>query len=385
MATINGTCDERFASVRDTMAGNLDSGADIGSSVAVYLDGELVVDLWGGTITDLDGNKGEWQQDTLVNVFSTTKTMCNLSALVLADRGEIDLDAPVATYWPEFKSNGKEGVLVKHLLSHTAGLSGFEEQVTEADLYDWDKCCELLAAQAPWWTPGDGSGYHAVTQGYLVGEVVRRVTGQSLGTFFRTELAEPLGADFHIGTRAECDPRVARLIPAPPAAAPPGTNPDSVLFKTFRSPQVRAEASWTEPWRRAEIPAANGHGNARSVARVQSIVSHGGEVNGKRFLSPATIERIFESQSSTPDRVLGLAIDFGIGYGIVGAGLPVMPTEKGCFWGGWGGSLVVNDLTHRMTVAFVMNKMGEGTTGDARGAGIMWAAGGSLDSDPVNG
>lgn len=380
MATINGYCDERFTSVRDTMAGNLDSGADVGSSVAIYLDGELVVDLWGGTVTDLDGNEGAWQQDTLVNVFSTTKTMCNLSALLLHDRGEIDVDAPVATYWPEFKANGKENISVKHLLSHTAGLSGWEEPITLEDLYDWDKCCELLAAQAPWWTPGDGAGYHAVTQGYLVGEVVRRVTGQSLGTFFRTEIAEPLGADMHIGTPAECDARIARLIPPPAPVIDASTlDPESVMVKTMRNPQVRAEASWTEPWRRAEIPAANGHGNARSVARVQSIVSHGGEVDGKRFLSAKTIDRIFESQSSSPDRVLMLPLNYGIGYGIVSPSLPVIPSERACFWGGWGGSVMVNDVAHRMTVAFVMNRMGEGTTGDARGVGVMWAAGGVVN------
>lgn len=361
------------------MAGNLDSGADVGSSVAIYLDGELVVDLWGGNVTDLDGNEGEWQENTLVNVFSTTKTMCNLSALVLADRGEIDLDAPVATYWPEFKANDKENVLVKHLLSHTAGLSGWQEPITAEDLYDWDKCCELLAAQAPWWTPGDGGGYHAVTQGYLVGEVVRRVTGQSLGTFFRTELAEPLGADFHIGAPAETDARTARLIPPPEGIVPPNTDPGSVLARTFANPQVKASASWTEPWRRAEIPAANGQGNARSVARVQSIVSHGGEVNGKRFISQKTLDRIFESQSTSPDRVLQLPINYGIGYGLINASLPVIPSDKACFWGGWGGSIIVNDLANRMTVAFVMNKMGEGTTGDSRGIGVMWAAGGALN------
>lgn len=374
MATINGTCDERFTRVRDTMAGNLDSGADAGASVAIYLDGELVVDLWGGTITDLEGNEGEWQEDTLVNVYSTTKTMCNLSALLLHDRGEIDVDAPVATYWPEFKANGKENVLVKHLLSHTAGLSGWEEPMEAEDLYDWEKCTSLLAAQAPWWTPGDGAGYHAITQGYLVGEVVRRVTGQSLGTFFKAELADPLGADFHIGAPPSTDARTARLIPPPETIIPDGVDENSVLAKTFRNPNVNPTQSWEDGWRRAEIPAANGQGNARSVARVQSIVSHGGEVNGKRFLSQATIDRIFEVQSSTPDRVLTLPINHGIGYGVISASMPVIPSERACFWGGYGGSVIVNDLDHRMTATFVMNKMGGGTTGDARGIGVMWAA-----------
>ena len=150
------------------------------------------------------------ERDTLVNVYSTTKTMTNLSALICADRGLIDLDAPVATYWPEFAEGGKDGVLVRHLLAHTAGLCGFEEPMEADDLYDWEKCCARLAAQTPWWEPGTASGYHAVTQGYLVGEVVRRVTGaRSLGAFFQDEVAGPLGADFHIGTPAECDPQSA--------------------------------------------------------------------------------------------------------------------------------------------------------------------------------
>src|SRR5207253_2446913 len=137
---------------------------------------------------------------TIINVWSTTKTMTNLSALILADQGEIDLDAPVATYWPEFKANGKENVLVRHILSHTAGVPGWRTPIVVADLYDWEKATALLAADAPWWEPGTLAGYHAITQGYLVGEVIRRVTGQTVGTWFRENLAEPLGADFHIGT-----------------------------------------------------------------------------------------------------------------------------------------------------------------------------------------
>jgi CubicO group peptidase (beta-lactamase class C family) len=375
MATIQGTCDDRFIGVWNVLSGNLDSGADIGASVAIYKDGELVVDIWGGEIEDLDGNTESWDENTLINVYSTTKTMCNLSALICADRGLIDLDAPVATYWPEFKENGKENVLVRHLLGHTAGVPGFTAPMQKEDLYDWDKTCAVLAAESPWWEPGTASGYHAITQGYLVGEVVRRVTGKSLGTFFKEELAEPLGADFHIGTPAECDPRVAKLIPSPDPIIPAATDGESVAGRVFANPIVSPSESWTEPWRRAEIPAANGHGNARSVARVQSVVSHGGEVDGQRFISPEGLERIFEVQmQNQPDLVLGVPITLGIGYGLISDAMPVAPTKRGCFWGGYGGSVVVNDLENRMTVAFVMNKMGGTTTGDARGIGCVWAA-----------
>ncbi|MBA2609051.1 MAG: beta-lactamase family protein [Actinobacteria bacterium] len=375
MATIHGTCDEGFSGVRDVLSGNLDSGADVGASVAIVKDGELVVDIWGGEIEDLDGNTAPWAQDTLINVYSTTKTMCNLSALICADRGLIDLDAPVANYWPEFKANGKENVLVRHLLGHTAAVPGFTALMQKEDLYDWDKTCAVLANESPWWEPGTASGYHAITQGYLVGEVVRRVTGKSLGTFFREELAEPLGADFHIGTPPSCDPRVARLVPSPDPIIPAATDSASVAGRVFGNPIVSPAESWTEAWRRAEIPAANGHGNARSVARVQSVVSHGGEIDGKRYISAEGLERIFEVQmSGQPDLVLGVAITLGIGYGLISDAMPVAPTKRGCFWGGYGGSVVVNDLENRMTVAFVMNKMGGTTTGDARGIGCVWAA-----------
>ena len=372
MADIHGHCDDRFASVRATFEANFDSGKDVGASVSIVHEGTTVVDLWGGTIDD-DGTP--WAEDTIINVWSTTKTMTALSALVLADRGELDLHAPVATYWPEFAAEGKEGVTVAHLLSHSAGLSGWQEPMETEDLYDWDKACARLAAQAPWWEPGTASGYHAITQGYLVGEVIRRVSGRTVGTFFAEEIAGPLGADFHIGTGPEHDARVARVIPPPNALdQAAGLDADSILFKTFTNPRMDAATSWTEPWRRAEIPAAGGHGNARSVARVQSVLSHGGEVDGVRILSAAGCEMALEQQITGPDLVFGLPMTFGMGYGINSADLPIGPNPRTCFWGGWGGSVVINDFDANLTVAYVMNRMGEGTTGDDRGIGIAFAA-----------
>jgi CubicO group peptidase (beta-lactamase class C family) len=306
-------------------------------------------------------------------VWSTTKTMTALSALVLADRGDLDLHAPVATYWPEFAAEGKDAVEVRHLLGHTAGLAGWTEPMEIEDLYDWEKACARLAAQAPWWEPGTASGYHAVTQGYLVGEVIRRVCGRSVGTFFAEEVAGPLGADFHIGTGPEHDARVAKVI-APPDPLVDGLDPDSIPYRTFVNPRLHAEVSWTEEWRRAEIPAAGGHGNARSVARVQSALSHGGEVDGVRLLSAAGCDAVLEEQSKGTDLVLGVPLCLGMGYGINSAELPISPNPRACFWGGWGGSIVVNDLDANLTVAYVMNRMGEGTTGDDRGIGIVLAA-----------
>src|SRR5438270_6163097 len=294
-AEISGHCDDRFAAVQQVLQENLDSGADLGASVAVYVDGEPVVDIWGGW-TDETRTK-PWERDTLVNVYSTTKTMTALSALVLADAGELDFNAPVSTYWPEFAAAGKDAVQVRHLMSHTAGLSGWAGPMQPTDLYDWEKATSLLAAQEPWWEPGTASGYHAVTQGYLVGEVVRRITGQTLGTFFAKQIAEPLGADFHIGLDAADDARVATLMPPPSLASQIGDLPaDSIVRRTFTNPVVEVSATADREWRAAEIPAANGQGNARSVAAVQSVLADGGGARGVRLLSGAGCNPPFGGQ-----------------------------------------------------------------------------------------
>ncbi|HEY3726598.1 MAG TPA: serine hydrolase domain-containing protein [Solirubrobacteraceae bacterium] len=369
MAEIQGEYDERFAAVAETLSANLDEGVDIGASVAVVLDGEPVVDIWGG-YKDPDATE-PWERDTIVNVFSTTKTMTALCALILADRGELDLHAPVARYWPEFSQAGKERIEVRHVLGHTAGLSGWQEPVALQDLADWERCTSLLAAQAPWWEPGADSGYHAVTQGYLVGEVVRRITGVSLGRFFKETVADPLGADFHIGLPTDADPRVAPLIPPPPAEAGSAGLPE-LGVRTLSNPVITGEVAAAEWWRRAEIPAANGHGNARSVAAIQSAVACGGEVRGIRLLSQPGVEAIFEEQSNGRDLVLDVPLRFGMGFGLASETTPMGP--RGCAWGGYGGSLVVNDLDARATIAYVMNRMEGGLIGDKRGASVAMAA-----------
>ena len=371
MAEVHGRCDERFAAVRDAFAKNLDDGLDVGACAAVTVDGELVVDIWGGH-TD-EERTAPWQQDTLINVWSTTKTMTALCALILADSGELDLHAPVARYWPEFAAAGKEAVEVRHLLGHTAGLSGWAQPMTVEDLYDWEKATALLAAQEPWWEPGTASGYHAVTQGYLVGEVIRRVADVTVGEFFAKEVAGPLNADFHIGTPPECDDRVVPVIP-PSTGLGGEVDPAGIAMRTLSNPPLGAEASWDVAWRRAEIPAAGGHGNARSVALAQSVLACGGESRGVRLLSEAGCEAVLAEQAHGTDLVLGVPLRFGMGYGLPSAEVPISPSERACFWGGWGGSLVVVDLDARMSVAYVMNRMGEGTVGDTRGVSVAFAA-----------
>ncbi|MDP2291706.1 MAG: serine hydrolase domain-containing protein [Actinomycetota bacterium] len=370
---VQGSCDPRFEALRDILASGLASGADVGACTSVMLDGEMVVDLWGGFADE--ARTVPWQADTITNVWSSTKTMTALSALMLHSRGQLDFDAPVAEYWPEFAANGKAEVRVRHLMSHTSGVSAWAQPVEVSDIFDWEKSTSMLAAQAPWWEPGTASGYHALNQGHLVGEVIRRVTGTKLGEFFRTQVAEPLGADFHIGLAPSEYGRVANVIPPPPLPIDLSTlDPDMVAVKTFTGPAPDASVAWTDEWRQADIGAANGHGNARSMALVQSAISNGGVVNGVQLLDQSSIDQIFREQSNGVDLVLMMPMRFGIGFGLPGESFPLPPDRRICFWGGWGGSLVINDLDNRMTFTFAMNRMGGGTVGDERGLNLLAAA-----------
>jgi CubicO group peptidase (beta-lactamase class C family) len=373
--TLHGNIKPGFEPVGEAFLANFADGFEVGASVSVVHRGETVVDIWAGH-TDLDRTT-EWERDTITNVWSSTKTMMFLVLLELADKGALSLHDPVRVHWPEFGANGKESVTVAHLMAHTAGLPGWDRPMQPSDFYDHDLCASALAAQAPWWEPGTASGYHAISQGYLIGELVRRVTGVSLGTYFRTTFAEPLGADFHIGTPAECDARISNVIPPEPLSLA-GADPSSIPVRTFSNPGMDAAQSWETGWRRCESAAANGHGNARSLALLQSVVSHGGEAGGRRFLSAAGVEKLFEVQAEGTDLVLGIPAKFGMGYGLNSENVPISPNPRACFWGGWGGSLVVNDLDAQMTFAYVMNRMGAGTVGDLRSAGPLMATYGAI-------
>ncbi|CAN5291345.1 EstA family serine hydrolase [soil metagenome] len=354
MDLVHGHLDDRFASLGEAFASRLSDGTELGASLCVIKDGETVVDLWGGW-SDKDKTV-PWGEHTIATVWSTTKTMTNLTALVLVDRGEIDLDAPVAHYWPEFAQGGKEAVEVRHLLGHTSGIAGWDQPVTVSDLYEWEKSTAMLAAQAPWWPPGSASGYHLLNQGHLVGEVIRRVTGLSVGAFFAKEIAGPMDADFHIGLDAADAERVTPMV-MPRALPLDPLDPDSIAYRALTGPFLHARETWTDAWRTAEVPAANGHGNARSIARAQAAVSHGGAFNGVQLLSERTLDSIFEVQAEGIDLVLGVPLRFGIGYALPEDSFTHIPAGRRCFWGGYGGSLILNDLDNSMTVAYVMNKM----------------------------
>jgi CubicO group peptidase (beta-lactamase class C family) len=365
MTDIHGTCKPEFEAVRERFAQNFDEGLERGASVSVTLHGETVVDLWAG---DADGAGRPWERDTIVNCWSVTKTMSAIVMLMLEDRGILDLDAPVADSWPEFGANGKGAITMAQVLGHTAAVPGFDPVISAEDLYDWDLVAANLAGQAPWYEPGTKGCYHALSQGYVEGEVVRRVTGKTIGEWFRDEVAEPLGADFHIGLPESEEPRVGEMVPPTNSLGDlEGGDPASVGFRSLASCTVTGKEQNSRAWRAAEIPSAGGTGNARSVARVHGAIANGGTLDGVQLLSPKGVDRIFDVQWDGVIEALGIPMKLGTGFGLISPSTPLSTSERACFWGGWGGAICVIDLDLGMSVAYVMNQMAAGLVGDYRG------------------
>ena len=360
MAEVHGRCDDRFEGVRTALAQHLD-GDELGASVAVDLDGETVVDLWGGYRDE--ERTTPWTEDTIVNIWSTTKCVLALAALMLVDQGELDLDAPVGDYWPEFSAKGKKGVLVRHIMSHTSGVPAWEKPFSVRDMYDWESACERLAQQRPWWEPGTASGYHAANQGFLVGELIRRITGMTFQRFVDEEIARRLRADLQIGARLDDWSRIAPLVAPPRPVVDMDVDPDSIPVRTFTGPVMSVKATATPEWRAADLGALNGHSNARGVMRVLRTLTLG----GGDLLSAKTIDRIFEVQADGVDLVLEAPVRFGIGYALTPSeSVPYLPAGRVAFWGGWGGSMAVMDLDRRLTITYVMNRMSSGLIGSER-------------------
>lgn len=370
-AQVRGHCDARFAAVRRAFEESFRERGELGAAVAVTVGGEAVVDLWGGWADA--AHTRPWEQDTLVNVWSTTKGPVALCAHILADRGLLDLDAPVATYWPEFAAAGKEKVLVRHLLSHRAGLAGLREPHSLEQLCDWELTTQRLAATQPWWEPGTTSGYHALTYGHLVGEVVRRVSGLMPGAFLEREVTGPLGIDFRIGLPEEDYGRVAEL-DQPPVAA---SSEQAAVFAQLApaaiaavtNPAVSAAGALTPGWRAAEIPAANGHGTARAVAELYGVFAGRGSYGGKRILSPEAAERVREGQGSCRDLVLGAGLgetEAGLGLWLSGPNGSYGPNPRAFGHDGFGGSCGLADPEAQVSMGYVMNRMGPHIADDPR-------------------
>ena len=376
---VDGHCDERFAAVRSAFEENFRERGELGAAVTVSVDGEVVVDLWGGWADA--ARTRPWERDTLVNVWSTTKGPTALCAHILADRGLLDLDAPVATYWPEFAAAGKEKVLVRHLLSHRAGLSGLREPHSLEQLYDWEFTTGRLAATEPWWEPGTASGYHAFTYGFLVGEVVRRVSGRLPSAFLAQEVTGPLGIDFTIGLPEKEAGRAAELV-QPPAAS---SSEQAAIFSqltpaalaALANPPVGAAEANAPEWRAAEIPAANGHGTARAVAALYGVFAGRGSYDGRRVLSPAAAERVREGQGSCRDLVLGAGLDaeteIGLGLWLSGTNGSYGPNPRAFGHDGFGGSCGLADPESGLSLGYVMNRMGPHIANDPRKMALIEA------------
>ncbi|QIV85395.1 class A beta-lactamase-related serine hydrolase [Mycolicibacterium frederiksbergense] len=367
MGNVDGHFAPEFAALAETLDRAIAADEECGAAIAIDVDGESVVDIWGGH-TDA-ARTTPWTADTIVNVWSSTKNVTALAGLMLIDRGLIEAHTPVAEVWPEFAANGKQHIEFRHLLTHSSGLSAWEQPVTTEDVLDWDKATSMLAAQAPWWEPGTATGYHALTHGHLIGEVLRRVTGRTLKRFVAEEIAGPLGADFQIGSAPQDDGRTAEIIaPADPfEGIPPMDQWTEQMFKTFAGPAPDPLIANTAAWRAADVGAANGHTNARALTKILSAISLGGTVDGVQLLRPQTVERIFETQIEGPDLVLaGHHLRMGLGFGLPSPAIGYIPDGKICFWGGWGGSWESMNPDRRTTIAYVMNKMGPGIEGSAR-------------------
>lgn len=373
---IEGTVAPRFAAVREAFAESFRSRGELGASVAVVVDGKLEVELWAGA-TDKSRVR-PWTQDTLVNVYSTTKGWLSLCLHRLVEEGEIDLDAPVARYWPEFRASA---VRVHMLLDHTAGLPAIREPLPPEALFDWTVMTTALAAEEPWWEPGTKHGYHPVTFGWLVGELVRRVSGQTPGAYFRDHVARPLGLDAHIGLAEADDARCADLRPLPRVAGSAPTlleqimmDPSSMTARAFTNPisMVLPGTVTSRAWRGAELPSVNGHATAAAIARLYGALARGGELDGVRLLGRAAIDRARQERVFGRDAILGVTTRFGLGYMLPQAGVESYGPNLGSFGHtGAGGSLGFADPEAKIGFGYVTNRMGTAILVDPRARALI--------------
>lgn len=383
---ISGYCEDNFIEARNIFEKSISSGFELGGSVAVEVQGKKVIDLWGG---HLDHSQSKaWEENTLVNVFSTTKGIAAICLLQLIEKGLLDIEEPVCEYWPEFSLNGKENIPVKYLFCHKAGLCGIREPLESGAFSNWDLITSELAKQEPLWEPGTAHGYHAITYGHLVGELLRRIDGRTIGQYFKEEIAEPLNLDFWIGLPDSEFDRVSDIYPSKPGPLqylfplltklPRFVLPGRAKFlldfgdtskpigAAFNNPPIssnRGMEANTKQWRNAEIPAANGHGTARSIAKLYGILANGGSRDGIHVLSPETIEKGRQTQSDGKDLVLGgMRTRFGLGFMLGTENVSMGPNPNAFGHGGAGGSLGFSDPDNNISLGFVMNQMHQGVT-----------------------
>ncbi|WP_326565217.1 serine hydrolase domain-containing protein [Amycolatopsis rhabdoformis] len=375
-APVHGEVAEGFEPVAEAFRQNFTDRDELGAAVAVVVRGRTVVDLWGGW-TD-ETRRTPWQRPTLTNVWSATKGLVALCALQLVESDDLDLDAPVARYWPEFAAAGKAAIPVRWLLSHRSGVTGVspEHPVQVEDLLDWPKMTGLLAAQEPLVEPGSASGYHALSYGFLVGEVIARITGQTVGEFFRANVARPLNVDVHIGVSPDDLARCSTVVEPAPGPGPERTDvvPDRATLAALANPIPRGTIANLTRWRVAEVPAANGHGTAHGLATVYGALADGSE----RLLRHDTIELGRTGQGRCRDLVMGLDNEFGLGFCLGSEQLSFGPNPRGFGHDGFGGSTGFADPESGVGFGYVMNRMGTHLRDDPRKMALVEATYASL-------
>jgi CubicO group peptidase (beta-lactamase class C family) len=356
-----------FEPVREQFAANFlrdDQCREVGAALSVFQGERCVVDLWGGYADA--ARLHPWRKDTLVNVYSTTKGIVATCIALLVDRGVLRYDDTVASVWPEFAQNGKEQVTVAQVLSHQAGLPAFEEPTTVADLYDWHGRCAALARQKTRWTPGEKTAYHPITYGYLAGEIVRRASGRSVGEFLQQELALPLEADVFIGLEPALDRRVAQTLAPKNMIDPSALPPIEETRLSVTNPLLHPLAANTAEWRRAELPALNGHASAAGIARIYAMLANGGVFQRRRLLAPATISRMTQVLSDRMDLTLGMPANWAAGVVLNGTTTFFGPNPRAYGHSGWGGSFGCADPDRQLAIGYVCNQMGPDLVGDVR-------------------
>ncbi len=389
--TIQGTYDPKFEQVAEQFVENFTKNNELGASVALTLEGETVVDLWGGSAEE--GTDRPWEKDTVSIIWSATKGSTAFCAHILINRGLLQLDEKVVKYWPEFGKNGKENITVRMLLNHQAGLGAITEPIKENAFYDWPYMVEAIENQKPWFDPQTQQGYQGLTFGWLIGELVRRITGKSLGTFFQEEIAKPLGLDFWIGVPENIKPDIAKMLMAPPAAEGEPiadffiamADPECVQTKLFlNAGNYFVPTGFDVPDAYAsEIPAAGGITNARGLATMYSPLANGGKYNGKEFVDSDTIARMISVASAGRDNSLLAQIRFSLGYFKAcdnrydpnpGNRASLLMGESAFGHPGFGGSIGFADPTEKLSFGYTMNRMGPGTLLNERGQGLVDAS-----------
>jgi len=362
-AHVGGTVDPRFEPVRDAFVRNFDEHGEIGAAVCIRVGGRVVADLWGGH-ADAAGRRREWTGDTLVNAFSVGKGMVALLFAQLVGDGAVNVDSRVADVWPEFAAAGKQDVTIRQVLSHQAGLPALRQRMQPDSMLDWHTMTAALAAEKPWWEPGTRHGYHVNTFGFLAGEVIRRVTGRSVGTVLRERVAGPLGADVHLGLAPEADDRVADFLwpfDPPPEEEPPGLEGFELMrHNAYWNPSGLSGAGVinTDAWRRAEMPSTNLHASARGVATVYAALAAGGTLDGVRVVDPAALAAATVEQVDGDDLVLGRPSRFALGFQLTQPERPLGPNPGAYGHFGAGGSLGFCDPQAGVAFGYVMNELG---------------------------